>query len=134
MTGVQTCAFRSQRIVWERLINQRSNLAKSLKEQKERYEALHHELNPRTTQAESSHDPLYRDNVEDDGTPTITHSLIEHLQINELVNMSAPKLLSQYVESPGLKDSTMSTQVPPTKSVPSKWTDKDSNWASSMSW
>ena len=50
-----------QRIVWARLQGQRSNLAKSLKEQRERYEALRRELNPRTTQAESSHDPLYRD-------------------------------------------------------------------------
>ena len=50
-----------QRIVWARLLSQRSNLAKSLREQKERYEALRRELNPRTTQAESSHDPLYRD-------------------------------------------------------------------------
>ena len=50
-----------QRIVWARLRDQRSNLAKSLREQKERYEALRRELNPRTTQAESSHDPLYRD-------------------------------------------------------------------------
>ena len=50
-----------QRIVWARLINQCSNLAKSLREQKERYEALRRELNPRTTQVESSHDPLYRD-------------------------------------------------------------------------
>ena len=50
-----------QRIVWARLLSQRSNLAKSLKEQKERYQALLRELNPRTTQVESSHDPLYRD-------------------------------------------------------------------------
>ena len=50
-----------QRIVWARLRNQRSNLAKSLREQKERYHALRRELNPRTTQVESSHDPLYRD-------------------------------------------------------------------------
>ena len=51
-----------QRVVWARLQSQQSNLAKSLREQKERYEALCRELNPRTTQAESSHDPLYRDN------------------------------------------------------------------------
>ena len=50
-----------QRIVWVRLLNQRSNLAKSLREQKERYHALRRELNPRTTQVESSHNPLYRD-------------------------------------------------------------------------
>ena len=52
-----------QKIVWARLQDQRSNLAKSLKEQKERYEALRRELNPRTTQVESSHDPLYRDTM-----------------------------------------------------------------------
>ena len=52
-----------QRIVWARLLSQRSSLAKSLREQKERYEALRRELNPRTTQVESSHDPLYRDKV-----------------------------------------------------------------------
>ena len=51
-----------RRIVWARLTSQRSSLAKSLKEQKERYKALRRELNPRTTQVESSHDPLYRDN------------------------------------------------------------------------
>ena len=51
-----------QRIVWARLRSQRSNLAKSLREQKERYQALRRELNPRTTQVESSHDLLYRDN------------------------------------------------------------------------
>ena len=50
-----------QRIVWARLRSQHFNLAKSLKEQKERYLALRQELNPRTTQVESSHDPLYRD-------------------------------------------------------------------------
>ena len=50
-----------QRIVWARLKDQHSNLAKSLKEQMERYHALRRELNPRTTQVESSHNPLYRD-------------------------------------------------------------------------
>ena len=49
-----------RRIFWARLLSQRSNLAKSLREQKERYQALRRELNPRMTQAESSHDPLYR--------------------------------------------------------------------------
>ena len=50
-----------RRIVWARLISQRSNLAKSLSKQKEHYQALHRKLNPRTTQVESSHNPLYRD-------------------------------------------------------------------------
>ena len=52
-----------QRIVWARLRSQPSKLAKSLREQKERYLALRQELNPRTTQVESSHDPLYRDSA-----------------------------------------------------------------------
>ena len=64
-----------QRIVWARLLNQRSNLARSLKEQKERYQALRHELNPRTTQVESSHDPLYRDSLSSWGC-LITGSLV----------------------------------------------------------
>ena len=50
-----------QRVVWNRLLSQCSNLANQLTETKARYLALRQELNPRTTQAESSHDPLYRD-------------------------------------------------------------------------
>ena len=50
-----------RRVVWNRLQNQCSNLASRLSKQKERYLALRQELNPRTTQVESSHDPLYRD-------------------------------------------------------------------------
>ena len=50
-----------QRVVWNRLRSQRSNLASQLSEQKEHYLALHQELNPRMTQAESSHNLLYRD-------------------------------------------------------------------------
>ena len=52
---------KQQRLVWARLLNQRSNLASRLSKQNERYQALRQELNPRTTQVESSHDPLYRD-------------------------------------------------------------------------
>ena len=52
-----------RRIVWARLHDQRSNLAKTLKEPKARYEALRRELNLRMTQVESSHDPLYCDIV-----------------------------------------------------------------------
>ena len=51
-----------QRVVWNRLLSQRANLA-SLSKQKERYLALRQELNPRTSQDRSSHDPLYRDNT-----------------------------------------------------------------------
>ena len=52
---------KQRRIVWARLLSQRSNLAGRLSETKARYLALRQELNPRTTQVESSHDPLYRD-------------------------------------------------------------------------
>ena len=50
-----------QRVVWARLRSQRSNLASRLSQQNEHYLALRQELNPRMTQAKSSHDPLYRD-------------------------------------------------------------------------
>ena len=50
-----------RRIVWARLVGQRSNLANWVSKQNQRYQALRQELNPRTTQVESSHDPLYRD-------------------------------------------------------------------------
>ena len=50
-----------RRVVWARLLNQCSNLAGRLSESKARYLALRQELNPRTTQGESSHDLLYRD-------------------------------------------------------------------------
>ena len=50
-----------QRVVWSRLLSQRPKLASQLSKQKERYLALCQELNPRTTQAKSSHDPLYCD-------------------------------------------------------------------------
>ena len=50
-----------RRIVWARLTSQRSNLAKSLSKQNERYQTLRRELNPKTTPVESSRDPLYRD-------------------------------------------------------------------------
>ena len=50
-----------RRIVWSRLHNHRANLANRLASTRERYLAARRELNPRTTQVESSHDPLYRD-------------------------------------------------------------------------
>ena len=50
-----------RRVVWARLLSQRSNLAGRLSESKAHYLALRQELNPRTTQVESSHDPLYCD-------------------------------------------------------------------------
>ena len=50
-----------QRVVWARLLSLRPNLAGRLAETKARYLALRQDLNPRTTQVESSHDPLYRD-------------------------------------------------------------------------
>ena len=51
------------RIVWARLQSHHSNLAGRLSEQKAHYFALRQELNPRTTQVESSHEPLFRDIV-----------------------------------------------------------------------
>ena len=48
-------------LVWNRLHNHRANLASQLLKQKERYLALRQELNPRTTQAESRHEPLFHD-------------------------------------------------------------------------
>ena len=51
-----------RRVVWARLLSQCSKLAGRLSEQNEQYQALRQELNPRTTQVGSSHDPLYRDN------------------------------------------------------------------------
>ena len=50
-----------RRIVWSRLYSHRYNLAERLKTTKERYLQARRELNPRSTQVESSHDPLYRD-------------------------------------------------------------------------
>ena len=50
-----------RRVVWSRLHDHRANLANRLKATRERYLAARRELNPRTTQVESSHDPLYRD-------------------------------------------------------------------------
>ena len=55
-----------RRIVWSRLYNHRFNLAKRLETTKEQYLRARRELNPRSTQVESSHDPLYRDTNEDD--------------------------------------------------------------------
>ena len=58
-----------RRVVWSRLHSHQANLASRLKKQKERYLALRHKLNPRTTQAESSHVPLLRDTVLGGGAP-----------------------------------------------------------------
>ena len=49
------------RIVWSRLHNHRVNLANRLARTRDRYLEARRALNPRTTQVESSHDPLYRD-------------------------------------------------------------------------
>ena len=48
-------------VVWARLRSHRAKLAGRLSEQKARYFALHQKLNPRMTQVESSHEPLFRD-------------------------------------------------------------------------
>ena len=49
------------RVVWSRLHDHRANLANRLATTRDKYYAARRALNPRTTQAESSHDPLYRD-------------------------------------------------------------------------
>ena len=93
-----------QRIVWARLAGQRLKLAKSLKEQKERYEALRRELNPRTTQVESSHDPLYRDIAIAEclkhwrpylaGSP---HEIIVHTDHANLTYWRQPQKISRHI-------------------------------------
>ena len=50
-----------RRIVWSRLHNHRANLANRLARTRDRYLEACRALNPRTTQVESSHNPLYRD-------------------------------------------------------------------------
>ena len=50
-----------RRVVWLRLHNHRANLADRLSSTRERYLAARRALNPKTTQAELSHDPLYCD-------------------------------------------------------------------------
>ena len=50
-----------RRVVWSRLHEHRANLANRPITTRDRYFAARRALNPRTTQAESSHDPLYRD-------------------------------------------------------------------------
>ena len=50
-----------QSVVWSRLWNHRAIVAKRLSSEREWYLAACQELNPRTTQAESSHEPLSRD-------------------------------------------------------------------------
>ena len=62
-----------RRVVWARLLSQRSKLASRLSKQNKRYQALRQELNPRTTQVESSHDLLYRD--------TCDHHVITYVTI-----------------------------------------------------
>ena len=52
-----------QSVVWSRLCNHRAIVAKCLTREQERYLAACRELNPRTTQAESSHEPLSRDRL-----------------------------------------------------------------------
>ena len=90
-----------RRVVWARLLSQRSNLAGRLSETKARYLALHQELNPRTTQVESSHDLLYCD----------TAALVARLnQIQRLESGS---------ESSSTSSPTPANVTFPTPSVPS---------------
>ena len=53
-----------RRVVWSRLHDHRANLANRLARTRDRYLEARRALNPRTTQAESSHDPLYRDKMD----------------------------------------------------------------------
>ena len=53
-----------RRVVWSRLHDHRANLANRLARTRDRYLEARRALNPRTTQVESSHDPLYRDTYE----------------------------------------------------------------------
>ena len=50
-----------RRVVWSRLHNHQASLANRLNTTKERYLAARRELNPKSTQVESSHKPLFRD-------------------------------------------------------------------------
>ena len=52
---------KQRRVVWARLLSQRSNLASRLSKQNERYLAPRQELESGKTQVKSSHDPLYHD-------------------------------------------------------------------------
>ena len=52
-----------QSVVWSRLCNHQATVAKRLSKEKERYLAARRELNPRSTQAESSHESLSRDST-----------------------------------------------------------------------
>ena len=52
-----------QSVVWSRLRNHRATVAKRLSKEREQYLAARQELNPRTTQVKSSHEPLSRDTV-----------------------------------------------------------------------
>ena len=74
-----------RRVVWSRLYNHRVNLAKRLSTTKERYLAARRELNPNTTQVESSHNPLYRDNRGPPGEDDKATALVSQLnQIQQL--------------------------------------------------
>ena len=72
-----------RRVVWSRLHNHRANLANRLATTRERYLAARRALNPRTTQVESSHDPLYRDKVEVEMVEVEVVVVVEHLEPRE---------------------------------------------------
>ena len=77
-----------RRVVWARLQSHRSNLANRLSEQKNQYLALCQELNPRTTQVESSHKPLFHDIL-----PRVKDNRLLVWQMNLKVNHSRFVLL-----------------------------------------
>ena len=68
-----------QSVVWSRLHSHRTNVAKRLSKERERYLAVRRELNPRTTQAESSHEPLSRDIVLQEIEPKVRFLILRGL-------------------------------------------------------
>ena len=106
-----------RRVVWTRLLNQRSNLASRLSKQNERYQALRQELNPRTTQVGSSHDPLYCDIPRNPSSHPVRKSLPHHHR-REGTFVSVDKiLLGNHTRKPSsLPSKPRSAPLPSSKS------------------
>ena len=99
-----------QRVVWSRLHSHRANLASRLKKQKERYLALRQELNPRMTQVESSHEPLFCDRTSCQRLPCQNQELsLQTLLQQPALVWSLPLQTPQHCRS--LESSTSTTQV-----------------------
>ena len=114
-----------QRVVWSRLHSHRANLASRLLKQKECYLTLCQELNPRTTQAESSHEPLFRDTAGGggklggnpprvfDGTHSEADTFMNEFNLYHLTNIGADQvdipmkraaLLLGFIQGENVKD------------------------------